>query len=76
MFFLAVNVTAFWVAAPIAALLSRRHPLVGLSIYGIIIINALVHMAAALGDGEGFFTSLLFVALAVWVTAPASVQGG
>ncbi|TKT57759.1 HXXEE domain-containing protein [Rhizobium sp. LC145] len=68
-FFLAVNVTAFWVAAPIAALLSRRHPLVGLSIYGIIIINALVHMAAALGGsfGGGFFTSLLFVVLAVWV---------
>ncbi|YBV94600.1 HXXEE domain-containing protein (plasmid) [Phyllobacteriaceae bacterium JZ32] len=68
-FFLAVNVTAFWVAAPIAALLSPRHPLVGLSIYSIIIINALIHMAAALGGnfGGGFFTSLLFVALAVWI---------
>lgn len=68
-FFLAVNVTAFWVAAPVAALLSRRHPLVGLSVYSIIIINALVHMAAALGGnfGGGFFTSLLFAALAVWI---------
>lgn len=68
-FFLAVNVTTFWIAAPIAALLSRRHPLVGLSVYSIIIINALVHMAAALRGNlsGGFFTSILFVALAVWI---------
>ena len=68
-FFLAVNITAFWVAAPIAALLSRRHPLVGLSVYSIMIVNALTHIVAALGGtfGGGFFTSLLFAALAVWV---------
>lgn len=69
MFFLAVNITAFWVAAPIAALLSNRHPLVGLSVYSIIIINAPIHMVAALGGnfGGGFFTSLLFAALAAWM---------
>lgn len=68
-FFPAVNVTAFWVAAPIAALLSGRHPLVGLSVYGIMMVNALPHIVAALGGnfGGGFFTSLLFAALAVWI---------
>lgn len=68
-FFLAVNVTAFWVAAPIATLLSRRHPLVGLSVYGIMMVNALPHIVAALSGnfGGGFFTSLLFVALAIWI---------
>ncbi|MFE0017839.1 hypothetical protein ACFWXH_23560 [Mesorhizobium sp. NPDC059054] len=60
---------AFWVAAPIAALLSGRHPLVGLSVYSIMIVNVLPHVVAAFGGnfGGGFFTSLLFAALAVWI---------
>jgi hypothetical protein len=33
------NIPLIWVIAPIAALLSRRHPLVGLKFYGVIFVN-------------------------------------
>jgi Protein of unknown function with HXXEE motif len=70
-FFLAVNLPLFWVAAPIAALVSRRHPLVGLSIYSIIFINALVHIGpvvAGLGYNSGLLTALvLFLPSSIWV---------
>ena len=38
-YFLSVNIPLIWVIAPIAALLSRRHPLVGLAFYGVIFVN-------------------------------------
>ncbi|WP_424814438.1 HXXEE domain-containing protein [Roseococcus sp. YIM B11640] len=70
LFFLAVNVTAFWVAAPLAALLSRRHPLVGLSVYGIIIVNFFAHLLPLLGRAEygaGLLTALtVFLPLSIW----------
>lgn len=53
LYFVAVNVTAFWVMAPIAALPSRRHPLVGFSIYSIIMINIVFHVMPLLTGGGG-----------------------
>lgn len=71
LYFVAVNVTAFWVMAPIAALLSRRHPLVGLSIYSIIMINIFFHVMPLLtggGYGAGTLTALVvFTPLSIWV---------
>ena len=71
LYFVAVNVTAFWVAAPIASLLSRRHPLVGLSVYSIIMINIFFHVMPLLGGvgyGAGTLTALLiFIPLSIWV---------
>ncbi len=70
-FFLAVNLPLFWVGAPVAALLSRRHPLVGLTFYSVIFINGLVHIApvlAGLGYNSGLLTALvLFLPLSAWV---------
>jgi hypothetical protein len=70
-FYLAVNIPLFWVIAPIGALLSRRYPLAGLAIYGIIIINSLIHMMPILkgdGYGPGTLTAIIiFLPLAVWV---------
>jgi hypothetical protein len=69
-FFLAVNLPMFWVGAPIAALLSRRHPLLGLSLYGVIFVNALTHLGALLRTGynPGVLTAfLLFLPASVWV---------
>jgi hypothetical protein len=70
-FFLAVNLSLFWVAAPIAALLARRHPLVGFSIFSVIFVNALAHLVPlVLGVGYTPGTlsaALLFVPLAAWV---------
>lgn len=71
LYFVAVNVTAFWIAAPIAALLSRRHPLVGLSVYSIIIVNIAFHiipLVTGVGYGAGTLsTVVIFVPLVIWL---------
>ena len=62
-FFLAVNIPLFWIGAPIAALLSRRHPLVGLTFYSVIFTNALAHIVPALagvGYSPGTLTAVIF----------------
>jgi hypothetical protein len=70
-FYLAVNIPLFWIGAPIAALMSRRHPLVGLTFYSVIFTNALVHLApllAGLGYGAGTLTAaVLFLPVSAWV---------
>lgn len=70
-FFLAVNICLFWVAAPIAALLSRKHHLVGLVVYGLLITNGMTHVVPMLlgkGYNPGAFTALvLFIPLFIWV---------
>jgi hypothetical protein len=69
-FFLAVNLPLFWVGAPIAALTSRRHPIVGLSLYGVIFVNALTHLGAFVraGYNPGVLTAvILFLPSSAWV---------
>jgi len=71
-FFLAVNLSLFWVVGPVAALLSRRYPLVGLSLYSVISSNMLVHVASIVTSGHiynpGLFTALvLFLPLSIWI---------
>ena len=71
-FFLAVNIPLFWIVGPIAALLSRRHPLVGLALYSVIFTNGLVHVLTVLRTGQpynpGLLTAVvLFLPLSAWV---------
>lgn len=72
-FFLAVNVTLVWVAAPIAATLAPRAPLLGLVLWGVIAANAVVHIAPAIvlrRYDAGLLTAvLLFLPLALWAMA-------
>ena len=67
----AINVTGIWVAGLACALLSRRLPLVGLSIYAIHSTNSLSHIGAFLFTGEynpGVLTSALVqLPLSAWV---------
>ncbi len=59
-----VNIALVWVAAPIAALLCRRNPVVGLTYYGFILANGLLHVVSAvLAGGE-------------WISSPGVVTGG
>lgn len=71
LFFTAVNIPMFWFAGPIAALLSRRHPLIGLTLYSVISANGAVHIVSALATGSynpGLLTAvLMFVPLSAWV---------
>ena len=60
----------FWVGAPVAAILSRRHPILGLSVYGVIFVNALTHLGGFMRSGynPGVLTALiLFLPLSFWV---------
>lgn len=71
LYFTSVNVPLFWIGAPIAALLSERHPLVGLVLYAVILINALVHilpLLAGAGYSSGTLTAIfIFLPLSIWV---------
>lgn len=77
--FVLVNIPAFWVAAPLAAFLGRRVPLVGLSYWGVIAVNGVVHLVPVVrGDGyaPGLLTALLlFLPLAAWTAYAAFLRG-
>jgi hypothetical protein len=79
-FFLAVNIPLFWVLGPIGALLSRRHPLVGLSLYSVIVINGLIHVLSAVATGSynpGLLTAVVvFLPLSLWVGYACFGRGG
>jgi hypothetical protein len=71
-FYLAVNIPLFWIVAPLAALLSRRRPLVGLALYSVIFTNSLIHVMAFLVLGRAYNPGLLtavvvFLPLSTWV---------
>lgn len=71
-FFTYVNISLIWIAAPLAAMLSRRRPLLGLSMYSIIFINGLVHILPAVLSNKGYNPGLLsavglFIPLSAWV---------
>jgi hypothetical protein len=71
-FFTSVNVPMFWFAAPIAALLSKRHPLVGLSIYSVMSINFIAHVIGGIAErtiyNPGWLTAVvLFLPLTAWM---------
>lgn len=74
-FFLIVNLPLVWIAGPVVALLSARLPLLGLTLWGVIAVNAVVHVAPAIALREydpGLVTAVvLFAPLAV-VTARAA----
>jgi hypothetical protein len=77
-FYAFVNVPLIWVAAPLAATLGRRFPLVGLSYYGLLVTNGLVHLAAMFtaGYNPGLLTGVLFMALFLWCAAACFGAGG
>ena len=69
--FLAINISIIWVAGLVCALLSRKHPLVGLSLYAIHGTNALSHLGAFAATGiynPGSVASLFIqLPLFIWV---------
>ncbi|GAA0999482.1 HXXEE domain-containing protein [Subtercola frigoramans] len=70
-FFLAVNIPLVWVAGPLAALLSTRFRLAGLTLWGVIGVNAVVHVVPALAQrayDPGLLTAVIvFMPLTVMV---------
>lgn len=74
-FYLFVNLPLVWVAGPTAALLSRRFPLAGLTLWGVIGVNAVVHIVPAIAAREydpGLVTAIvLFIPLTVMTAIAA-----
>jgi hypothetical protein len=72
-FYLVVNLPLIWVAAPVAAVLSNRFRLASLTLWGIIGVNAIVHIVAAVIPREYDPGLLTAVVLFLPVTAVAAV---
>lgn len=73
-FFPYVNIMITWIALPIAAIICRRHPVVGLSMSGFMAVNGLVHLVSLIRSGGdissngGVTTGLLvFLPLFIWI---------
>lgn len=79
LFYLAVNISLVWVAAPIAALMAKRYPLAGLTLWGVIAVNAVLHIAPAVALQQydpGLLTAvLLFVPLTGITTRSLMTSG-
>jgi len=78
-FYLFVNLPLIWVAAPLAAILAGSR-LVGLTLWGVIAINALVHIVPAIVLREydpGLVSAvILFLPLSVWTLHTATGRAG
>lgn len=72
-FFPYVNILFTWVALPIAAVIARRNPVIGLASVGFLLVNGLVHIGsfAISGGGSqsapGAITGIVFLSLVVWI---------
>ena len=79
-FYLAVNLPLVWIAGPLAAVVSRRSPLAGLTLWGVIGVNAVVHIVPAIVRQEydpGLLTAVvLFVPLTAMVAVAATGPQG
>lgn len=78
--FAAVNVSLFWVAAPLAAAMSRRHRLAGIAIHGVIAVNLAAHVGQGIASGAGYNPGwltavVLFLPLSVWTLLLSGVAG-
>ena len=78
-FFAAVNIPAIWIAGLACGLLSRRHPFVGLGLYGLHSTNALSHVGVALINGAynpgALASAVISLPLSLWVGYACFVQG-
>ncbi|WP_439294283.1 HXXEE domain-containing protein [Lonepinella sp. BR2882] len=69
-FYTAVNVSIVWVAAPLAALLSRKRPLLGFGMIGLLVINSFLHIMPLFikGYNAGLLTALvIFIPASFWI---------
>ena len=68
-----VNILLIYVTFPIAALLARKRPVIGLMPYGFMLVNGLTHIAGTVRFGGGLLSTpgnvtglFLFIPLFVW----------
>ena len=73
-FFPYVNIMATWIAFPVAAIIARKHPVIGLSPLGFVLINGLTHLGALVTSGGDISTNygavtglFVFLPLFIWI---------
>ena len=68
-----------WVGAPLAAFLGRRNVAIGLSFWGMIFLNGVLHVVVTVATRDynaGMLTGLLvMVPLSVWVIYACVIRG-
>ena len=78
-FYPLVNIALMWFGAPLAAYLGRRNVLIGLSFWGLLLANGLLHTAGGIADGAyntGLWSAaILFVPLSLWVIYACAIRG-
>ena len=78
-FYPVVNIALMWFGAPLAAYLCRRNVLIGLSFWGLLLANGLLHTAGGVVAGAyntGLWSSvILFVPLSLWVIYACAIRG-
>ena len=78
-FYPVVNIALMWFGAPLAAYLGRRNVLIGLSFWGLIFANGLLHTMGGVlqgGYNTGLWSSVfLFVPLSLWVIYACAIRG-
>jgi hypothetical protein len=78
-FYPVVNIGLMWVGAPLAAYLGRRNTAIGLSFWGLILVNGVAHLVGTvlLRDyNTGLFSGLfLFIPLSLWVIYACGIRG-
>ena len=78
-FYPVVNIALMWFGAPLAAYFFRRNVLIGLSFWGLLFANGLVHTLGGVTEGTyntGLVTAVvLFVPFSVWVLCVSAIRG-
>jgi Protein of unknown function with HXXEE motif len=78
-FYPLVNIALMWVGAPLAAHLCKRNVLIGLSFWGLLFANGLVHSMGGVVEGvynTGLLSgAILFVPLSIWVLYACAIRG-
>ena len=78
-FYPIVNIGLMWFGAPLSAYISRRNILLGLSFWGLIFANGIVHTLGGIASGAyntGLWSSVfLFIPLSVWVIYATAIRG-
>jgi len=78
-FYPVVNISLMWFGALLAAFLGRRNVLIGLSFWGLLFANGIVHTIGGITEGTyntGLWSAaFLFIPLSVWVIYASAIRG-
>jgi hypothetical protein len=78
-FYPVVNISLMWFGALLAAFLGRRNVLIGLSFWGLLLANGLVHTIGGILGGAyntGLWSgAFLFIPFSIWVIYASAIRG-